>query len=63
MAQDFFMYLFMYLVCMYFKKNLNASRLSEHPPVRGENVKTFRWDHCSKKSVLYINRSGLDHTQ
>ena len=23
------------------KKNLNALRLSEHPPVRGENVKTF----------------------
>ena len=28
-----------------FKKNLNASRPSEHPPVRGENVKTFRRDH------------------
>ena len=27
------------------KKILNASRPSEHPPVRGENVKTFRWDH------------------
>ena len=27
------------------KKSLNASRPSEHPPVRGENVKTFRWDH------------------
>ena len=27
------------------KKNLNASRPSEHPPVRGGNVKTFRWDH------------------
>ena len=27
-------------------KNLNASRPSEHPPVRGKNVKTFsRWDH------------------
>ena len=26
----------------FFKKNLNASRPSEHPPVRGENVKTFR---------------------
>ena len=25
------------------KKNLNASRPSEHPPVRGRNVKTFRW--------------------
>ena len=26
------------------KKNLNASRPSEHPPVKGENVKTFGWD-------------------
>ena len=25
---------------------MNASRPSEHPPVRGENVETFsRWDH------------------
>ena len=30
--------------CCCLKKNLNASRPSEHP-VRGENVKTFRWDH------------------
>ena len=30
---------------LYIKKNLNVSRPSEHPPVRGENVKTFRWDH------------------
>ena len=27
------------------KQNLNASRPSEHPLVRGENVKTFRWNH------------------
>ena len=27
------------------KKNLNAFIPSEYPPVRGENVKTFRWDH------------------
>ena len=27
------------------KKNLNASRPSEHPSVRGEKVKAFRWDH------------------
>ena len=26
-------------------KNQNAPRPSEHPPVRGGNVKTFRWDH------------------
>ena len=27
------------------KKHLNASRPSEHPPVRGENIKTFRLDY------------------
>ena len=27
------------------KKNQNAARPSEHPPVREKNVKTFRWDH------------------
>ena len=27
------------------KKTQNAPRTSEHPPVRGKNVKTFRWDH------------------
>ena len=31
--------------CGILKKNQNAPRPSEHPPVRGENVKTFRWDH------------------
>ena len=31
-------------VCVFLKKNLNAPRPSEHPPVRGKNVKTFRWD-------------------
>ena len=37
------------------KKNLNASRSSEHPPVRGENVKTFRWNHNRLQSQnLYI---------
>ena len=30
------------LVLLLFKKTMNASRPSEHPPVRGENVKTFR---------------------
>ena len=33
------------LLYSYLNKNLNASRPSEHPPVRGENVKTFGWDH------------------
>ena len=27
----------------FLKKNRNAPRPSEHPPVRGENVKAFRW--------------------
>ena len=31
--------------CVCLKKNQNAPRPSEHPPVRGENDKTFRWDH------------------
>ena len=32
---------------LFLKKNLNAPRSSEHPPVRRENVKTFiiRWYH------------------
>ena len=30
---------------VFLKKNLNAPRPSEHPPVRGNNIKTFRWDH------------------
>ena len=42
---EYFLYHFHFLyvvVCL--KKNLNAPRPSEHPPVRGKNVKTFRWD-------------------
>ena len=35
---------------VYLKNNLIASRPSEHPPVRGENVKTFRWDHKAAKT-------------
>ena len=31
----------------YLKKNQNAPRPSEHLPVRGKNVKTFRWDSTS----------------
>ena len=29
------------------KKNQNAPKRFEHPPVRGENIKTFRWDSTS----------------
>ena len=36
------------------KKNQNASRLSEHPPVRGKNVKTFRWDHRVQIQDLFV---------
>ena len=41
------------------KKNQNAPRPSEHPPLRGKNVKTFRWDHslgCKyKTSSWHLN--------
>ena len=36
------------------KKNLKASRPSEHPPVRGKNVKTFRWDHGLQIQNLFM---------
>ena len=32
----------------------NAPRPSEHPPVRGENVKTFRWDHRLQIQNLFM---------
>ena len=35
-------------------KNLNASRPSEHPPIRGENVKSFRWDHRLQIQNLFM---------
>ena len=38
----------------FLKKNLDASRHSEHPPVRGENVKTFRWDHRLQRPSLFM---------
>ena len=37
-----------------FKKNLNASRPSEHPTVKGKNVKTFRWNHRLQRQNLVI---------
>ena len=53
------------------KKNLNASRPSKHPPVRGENVKTFKWVHrlqiilfenlCGATGILFVNASTGRH--
>ena len=37
------------------KKNLNTSRPSEHPPFRGGNVKTFRWDHRLQRQNLLMS--------
>ena len=34
------------------KKSEHVSRPSEHPPVRGGDVKTFRWDHRLQVLVL-----------
>ena len=43
------------------KKNQNAPRPSEHPPVRGKNAKTFRWDsvYClpTRKNYLHGGQS------
>ena len=36
------------------RKNLNASRHSEHNPVKGGNVKTFRWDHRVQIQNLFM---------
>ena len=38
----------------YLKKNLNASRPSDHAPVRGGNIKTFRWDHGLQRQNLFM---------
>ena len=35
-------------------KNMNASRPSEHPPGRGENVKTFSWDYRLQIQNLFM---------
>ena len=36
------------------KKNLDASRPSEHPPVRRKNVETSRWDHRLQIQNLFM---------
>ena len=43
----------LYWCVLSLKKNLNASRPSEHPPVRGGNVKKFRWDHRLHRQNLF----------
>ena len=42
------------VIYIFFKKNLNASRPSEHPSVRGENVKTLKWDHRLQRRSLFM---------
>ena len=37
---------------------MNASGPAEHPPVRGENVKTFRWDHRLQIQNLFAAFNG-----
>ena len=47
--------------CCCLKKSLNTSRSSEHPPVRGEDVKTFRWDHWLQKQKLFMAFMSSSH--
>ena len=41
-------------VCRCLKKNLNPSRFSEHPPIRGKNVKMFKLDHRLQRQNLFL---------
>ena len=41
------------------KKNLNTSRPSEHPPVRGKNLATFRWDHRLQRQTSSWRLNGF----
>ena len=36
------------------RKNLNASRPSEYPPVRGGDDKTFRWDRRLQRHFMIV---------
>ena len=38
----------------FLKKNQNAPRPSEHPPVMGKKVKTFRWDQRLQIQNLFM---------
>ena len=43
------------ILFLFLKKNQNAPRPSEHPPVRGEkNGKTFRWDQRLQIQNLFM---------
>ena len=37
---------------------MNASGPAEHPPVRGENIKTFRWYHRLQIQNLFVAFNG-----
>ena len=39
--------------------SLNEYRPSEHPPVRGKTVKTFRWDHRLQRQNLFMGFKRL----
>ena len=42
-----------YSITVFLKKNLNASRPSEHP-TQGENVKTLRWVHRLQRLNIFM---------
>ena len=48
--------LYCYWDCL--KKNLNASKLSEHLPQTGGSIKTFRWEHRLPRQNLFIMITG-----
>ena len=39
---------------VFLKKNQNAPRPSEHPPVKRKTVKTFRWNHRLQIQNLFM---------
>ena len=45
---------FLHCNLIFLKKILNASRSSEHPPVRGKSVKTFRYDRRLQRQNLFM---------
>ena len=51
---------------MFSKKNVNASKPSEHTPVRGENVKTYiiairrYFQHAHFTPIVGVGKRGAD---